>query len=579
MASVPLLSSAAGALKPPQQMDQLTVLSSLLCIIVFAACFTLRGLLGALPKSRYTLVKAVPGVMSLAIVGLAVWQIAIFSSAEQLNGKAAPGAATAQAQPENAAATKPAAQASAPATEAAAPPAKVAPGSTVAAGTPATKGTATGPASGTGAPAGVPAAGVPGAASTAAAPPSGGPGAASTAPAPPAPAGGTAPPQGETPKDAKAGRGGQTGQSQTDQNPPGYNLIRQILLFLLIYPTMILALGLILVTSFTQQTARDIQTLIEQSLPEQTTTMFHRLNLIARFYEIGRQPGQERFLEIGKTLMEKRDELLHDLSMGRIEVGGAETIHLQQELIHTFKKSFDAVSCRDLKFWADIGTDEISRNYFRLNLEALKKSGNVSRLLIFDDNELARTGDVVKALEIHQRFGIAWAVAPFMDLDPSTREESDDLALDFALYDNSEVATYFRDYHSGARKLRAVFPGPDRKDYLVNQRKRYRELLAQCWLVSSSFLDHLNKLEAAELAELKCNAAKNSLVTARELGLVDEAAKFEKLVHPPKDNPKAAETAALKDCYLFPNCEGDIFGSVQRMHDLRRRCADWSGPE
>jgi hypothetical protein len=69
VASVPLLSSAAGALKPPMQMDQLTVLSSLLCVIVFAACFTLRGVLGAAPKNRHTWVKALPGVVSLLVVG------------------------------------------------------------------------------------------------------------------------------------------------------------------------------------------------------------------------------------------------------------------------------------------------------------------------------------------------------------------------------------------------------------------------------------------------------------------------------------------------------------------------------
>jgi hypothetical protein len=555
VAAVPLLSSAAGALKPPQQLDQLTVLSSLLCIIVFAACFTLRGLLGALPKSRYTLVKALPGLLSLLIVGVAIWQIAIFSSAEY-DYKLASGAKPPQ-QENVAGAPKPAALASAPATEAAAPPAQMAPESTV----------ATGAAAATGAPASAPAAGASGAASPTTASP------ATTAPVTASPAAaGTAAPPGETPKDAKAGQATQPGQNQ-----PRYNLNRQILLFLGIYPTMILALGLILVTSFTQQTARDIQTVVEQSLPEQADALFKRLQLMARFYEIGRQPGQERFLKIGEALMENRNEILHNLSIGMIEVGGPEAMHLQQELIQTFKNSFDAVSCCDLKFWTDIGTDEISRNYFRLNLEALKRSNKVTRLLIFDDNELARTADVVKALDYHQRSGIAWAVVPYMDLDPSTREESEDLALDFALYDDSEVAIYFRDYHAGARKLRAVFPGPDRRDYLIGQRKRYKELLAQCWLVSSTFLDRLNKLPPAELVELRSAAVRNAQVTAREIGLTEEAAKFEEL-RLKLDDPKAPGTPDLKDCYLFPNCEGDISANVQRMYNLRRQCPDWGGP-
>ena len=123
VASVPLLSSAAGALKPPMQMDQLTVLSSLLCVIVFAACFTLRGVLGAAPKNRHTWVKAIPGVVSLLVVGFAVWQVAAYSSGEKfyeqekaLAKPAAAASAPAQRQP-------PAKQDAAPAKQEA-PPAK-----------------------------------------------------------------------------------------------------------------------------------------------------------------------------------------------------------------------------------------------------------------------------------------------------------------------------------------------------------------------------------------------------------------------------------------------------------------------
>jgi hypothetical protein len=261
-----------------------------------------------------------------------------------------------------------------------------------------------------------------------------------------------------------------------------------------------------------------------------------------------------------------------------IELGGAEAMRLQQVLVQSFKNSFDAVSCRDLKFWADVGTDEISRNYFRLNLEALKRSDKVTRLLIFDDNEVARIDDVIKALVHHHRYGIAWAVVPYMDLDPSTREEKEDLALDFGLYDESEVAIYFRDYHSGVRKLRAVFPGPSREDFLARQRQRYADLLAQCWLVSSSFLDRLNKLPPAELAALKYAAIRNSVVTSRELELVDQEPKFEKLLGLTLEDLRRPDTVALQDCYLFPNCESDIAGNVERMYRLRSKCRDWAGP-
>jgi hypothetical protein len=544
VASVPLLSSATGALKPPMAIDQLTILSSLLCVIVFAACFTLRGVLGAAPKSRHTWVKALPGTISILVVGFGVWQIATYSAAEKLYENAskttAPlGASGARSVPAVSPQTAPS-------------------------GAPAPAAGGTSAASPTGASGTLSPSGPSGATSTTAA---SDPTPATGASGPPAAAAGASSVVTTT---ARA-------DSAANEKPP-YNLTRQIILFLWIYPTLILALGLILVTNFTQQTARDIQTVIEQTLPNQAAGLLKRIQLIARFYEIGRQPGQERFLRIGEALIEDRNDILQKLSVGMIELGGAEAMHLQQVLVQTFKNSFDAVSCRDLKFWADIGIDEISRNYFRLNLEALKRSDKVTRLLIFDDNELARTEDVTKALEHHQRYGIAWAVVPYMDLDPSTREERDDVALDFGLFDDSEVAIYFRDYHSGVRKLRAVFPGPNREEFLVRQRQRYAELLAQCWLVNSSFLDRLTKLPPAELAALKYAAIRNSLVTARELGLQDQVPKFERLLNFKPEELTAPDTLPIKDCYLFPNADSDIPGTVKLMYDLRSKCRDWAGP-
>ena len=276
--------------------------------------------------------------------------------------------------------------------------------------------------------------------------------------------------------------------------------------------------------------------------------------------------------------MDERNAILQKLSVGVIELGGPEAINLQQELVQTFRKSFDAVSCCDLKFWADIGADPMSRDYFRLNLEALKRSDKVSRLLIFDDRELWRIADVVKAVKHHQQYGIAWAVVPYLDLDPSTREQGENLALDFGLYDDNEVAIYFCDYHTGVRKLRAVFPGPIQQDFIDRQRGRYMDLLAQCWLVSSAFLDRMDKLPPADLAAIKHAAVRNSLVTARELGLPDEAKKFEDALKFKLEELQEPATLALKDCYLFPNCEVDIPASVKRMYDLRRSCPDWSGP-
>lgn len=499
VASVPLLSSAAGALKPPMQMDQLTVLSSLLCVIVFAACFTLRGPLGAAPRSRHIVVKALPGIASLVIVGLAIYLIASYSTLQKQYE-------IAQRQQEAAAATQKAPMAPSPQpTEAAPSTAKSAVAATEAPG-------------------------------------------ATT----------------KSEKDSPT-----RPRSDSPTVPAPENLRTQIILFVAIYPILILALGLILVTNFTQQTAHDIQTLVEQKLPDQAKALFNHLQLIARFYDLGRVPGQEKFLKIGEALIEDRNGILQKLSVGIIELGGLEAIRMQQVLVQTFNDSFDAVSCCDLDFWVNIGTDEMSRDYFRLNLEALKRSNKVTRLLIFDDAEVERTRDITAAIGYHQQYGIAWAAVPYMDLDPSTREEDEDVAIDFGLYDDSKVAIYFRDYQSGTRKLRAVFPGPGRKEFVLRQRRRYADLVAQCWLVSSEFLNRLEKLPPEELTAIKQAAVRNSLVTAHELGLAEQAQQFQRL-----GASLDPATLSLKDCFLFPNCEGDIQGSVERMYQLRRRCPD-----
>jgi hypothetical protein len=543
VASVPLLSSASGALKPPLQMDHLTVLSSLLCVIVFAACFTLRGILGSAPLSRSMVVRALPGLASLGLAAAAIYLVASFSTLQKMYepiGASAAATATAART-----ATGPGGPGVTGGAGATGPASSV--GTSGSAGTGGAVGT--GGVTGTGGATG--ASGVAGVGSTA---------------VPAAPGG--------TTKSAKTDDPTQPKQQSTDTTSGterGTEEIRtRVVLFLSIFPTMTLALGLILVTNFTQQTAHDIQTLIEQKLQDQAKPLFERLRLIAQFYEIGRLPGNERFLKIGEELIENRNVFLRQLSLGVIEVGGAEAIKMQQTLVHTFRASFDAVSCCDLDFWANIGTDDMSRSYFRLNLEAVKKSDKVTRLLIFSDTELSRTQDVVSVLEYHQRYGIAWAVVPYMDLDPSTREEDDEVALDFGLFDESQVAIYFRDYQSGSRKLRAVFPGQARQDFIARQRGRYRDLATQCWLVTGAFASRLESLYQSDLATFKTGVIKNALVTARELGMTERVEVLQSL-----DPVKTS----LVDCFLFGKAESDITGLAKRMHTLRAASKDFAGPK
>lgn len=441
VASVPLLSSAVGALKPPANMDELTIVASLISVIAFGACFALRAPFGLAARHRHVVVKAIPGMICLAILVLGA-----YVTAEYLRAEAALQ-----------------------------PPKSVA--------------------------------------------------------------------------------------SAVDANPPGAPTQildspkpippkKTILLFLSIYPLFIFALGIILVTSFTMQAAHDIQAVIEQRLADQTDVLLQRLQLTARFYEIGREKGKEKFLKIGEELINDRNQVLNYLSQGIIEARSMDAMKLQRVLVENFKNSFDAVSYGDLLFWNSVGTEAFAREYFQLNLEALKRSANVTRLIILDGGEVETPELIRSALELHETNGIGWAVAIYDELDPSTRATDDDIALDFGLYDDEEVAIYFRDYQNGNdRKLRAVFaPDPSRPDAVKLQRQRYLDLAGQCWLVSTAFMKRLSLLPGAELLELKKRILGNSAVTARRLSLptCDQFAERLKIVG------TRPNEVALNDCFLFP---------------------------
>jgi hypothetical protein len=143
------------------------------------------------------------------------------------------------------------------------------------------------------------------------------------------------------------------------------------------------------------------------------------------------------------------------------------------------------------------------------------------------------------------------------------------VALDFGLFDNTEVAIYFRDYQRGVRKLRAVFPGPDRQQFIQRQRDRYKDLATQCWLVSSSFACRLETLYKDDLSSFKTAVIKNALVTARELGMVKRIGELKQL---------DIAAASLADCYLFGRAETNIPDAVEQMLALRRAARDFQGP-
>src|SRR5207248_671781 len=88
---------------------------------------------------------------------------------------------------------------------------------------------------------------------------------------------------------------------------------------------------------------------------------------------------------IGHAIVDPFIKSLENLSKGIIEVEGSDMPYIQCLLFKNFDKSFDAVSDRDIDFWAQKKDKSFYEEYFHLNDEALNRNVKLTRIFIFDD--------------------------------------------------------------------------------------------------------------------------------------------------------------------------------------------------
>jgi len=121
-------------------------------------------------------------------------------------------------------------------------------------------------------------------------------------------------------------------------------------------------------------------------------------------------------------------------------------------------------------------------------------------------------------------------VRPYMILT-SRRGRRRNTSRSISVYDE-RVASYLAIITAASQTARPCFRGRPREDFLAAaMRQRYAELLAQCWRVSSVLPGSPFSLFLP--AELACRSSiryTELVVTARELELMDQEPKSEKLL-------------------------------------------------
>lgn len=291
------------------------------------------------------------------------------------------------------------------------------------------------------------------------------------------------------------------------------------LVYLLIFPSFMLALGIVLVTLWVvNEKSYHIQALVRAKLQSEAPEIQSHLKALAKFRSSGFKNSV--FYELGNELLRDHRETVKNLGEGRIEVFGMDTPRLQGLLMSSYKQSFHAVSDRDLSFWLMEENEQMGKEYFKANVQAVKNGTAVTRLFIIKAKNLRfRLDDIKKVLIKQQQAGIGWAVAIYEELNYQNRG-SRGLSLDFALFgwkdpERAKAVTFFREYRDRVRSFRAVFNIDGNKkniDVIDGQTTLYKGLLTECWLVNQKFKIHCKDLIIEIRTKLKDN---NNSIIAR----------------------------------------------------------------
>lgn len=281
----------------------------------------------------------------------------------------------------------------------------------------------------------------------------------------------------------------------------------KIWIYLLIYCSLTLSLGIILVTSFSQLAGQTIQTIIDSRLSG--TSSKQVFNMVQNYADFLDHRNANLF-EIGNGILRDLQEHLQSLSRGEIRVRGNDAPLVQDLLLDSFEKSFDAVSDRDLDFWTRKRFPHIADVYIESNYRAIIDHQTIiTRIFIFTAADLKNSSqDIEKVLKEHHDRKVGWAVAIYEDLFKSPRIL--ETAMDFAIFNNDKAVSYFRDFREETRQFRAIFATEENDKEIKDQIKQYDRILSHCLMVNSTFLKNCTRLKntsvSAWLSRVKSDA-------------------------------------------------------------------------
>jgi hypothetical protein len=353
------------------------------------------------------------------------------------------------------------------------------------------------------------------------------------------------------------------------------------LLYLSIYPVFVLSLAVVLVTSFTQQRGRDIQSIVDTKLNAESNRIYGIVTDYAAFLDLAKGDrtrcqvnagfgvGEETMSRaeaefrakvltsplgrVGLAVIDPIASQLASLSKGELEVGKSQLPRMQALLSVCFTDSFQAVSARDLDFWVNRENDSIAKEYFELNYQSIvKHKTNVARILILSrDDFKSHLKDITLVLKRHDEAGLGWAVAIYEELDPELKTDTTD--LDFALFDKKKAVSFFRGYREASRRFTVKFNVGQNTDKIDVQVKLFHDLLPHCWAANERFLS---------VCKENINNVRPSIDAANEL--------LRKRL--------PAGMLTKKDGQIFATEEPDLEKATKLLNEVQQKSRDWHEP-
>lgn len=204
-----------------------------------------------------------------------------------------------------------------------------------------------------------------------------------------------------------------------------------------------------------------------------------------------------------REMLKEHSDKMNLLASGDLRVSMWEAPKVNTRLMELFPNRMDAVSDRDLNFF---GEDGLGQRYYEKCIESRGREGQrmtVSRIFIVNLNDLIDGKErelLLGILTRHLKDDVGFGIVVYEDVK-DIRDNFSELSIhskvefDFALFEVDKVASFFR--REDSQSFRVVFSTENSSHVnnllISDQRKLYKRLVSDCWLVSRSFKDRIQK--------------------------------------------------------------------------------------